>query len=132
MEQETKKIFRYKGKTIEELKNLDTREFARLIRAKERRFVLRNSQKIDEFINRAVKKINKNKSIKTHRRDLIFVPKMVGWKVHIYNGQKFIPVQVTGETLGHRFGELSPSRQRITHGKAGVGATKGSKHKSKK
>ena len=132
MEIETKKIFKYKGKEIEELKTIDTREFAKLVRARERRFILRNFQKIDDFINRSVKKIQKNKAIKTHRRDLVFVPQMIGWKIHIYNGQKFIPTEVKQEMLGHKFGELAPTRQRITHGKAGVGATKGSKHKSKK
>ena len=59
-------------------------------------------------------------------------PQMVGWKIGIYNGQKFVPVEVIGEMLGHKFGEFAPTRARIKHGKLGVGATKGSKHKSKK
>ena len=52
--------------------------------------------------------------------------------MQIYNGNTFVPVQITGEMLGHKFGEFSPTRKRINHGSAGVGSTKGSKHKSKK
>lgn len=127
-----KKQFLYRGKTIEELKKLDVREFAKYIKSGRKRFVLRQFQKIENFINRARVKISKNKPIRTHYRDLVIVPQMIGMKIYIYNGQKFIPSEITGEMLGHRFGELAPTRARIKHGKAGVGATKGSKSKSKK
>ena len=127
-----KKQFTYKGKTIEELKELNVREFAKLIKSRQRRTILRNFQEIENFINRSKIKIAKNKPIKTHQRDLIVTPEMIGWKIFIYNGNKFIPAEITGEMLGHVFGEFSPTRARIKHSKAGVGATKGSKHKSKK
>ncbi|MFH1608112.1 MAG: 30S ribosomal protein S19 [archaeon] len=128
----TKKQFTYKGKTVEELQKLDVREFAKLIKSRQRRMVMRNFQKVEDFINRSKVKLTKGKAIRTHRRDLIIVPEMVGWKIFIYNGQKFMPVEVTGDMLGHKFGEFAPTRARIKHSKAGVGATKGSKHKAKK
>lgn len=131
-EQFTKKQQTYRGKTIEELQKLDVREFAKLVRAHERRNIIRNFQKIEDFINRSREKLKKNKAIRTHARDLIVTPEMVGWKIFIYTGNKFVPVVVTIEMLGHKFGEFAPSRARIKHSKAGVGATKGSKHKSKK
>ncbi len=127
-----KKEFRFKGKTLEELKKLDVREFAKLVRARERRTILRNFQKIENFISRANKKLSKNKQIKTHIRDIIIVPQMVGMKISVYNGNTFIPLEITGEMMGHRLGEFSSTRNRIKHTKAGVGATKGSKAKSKK
>jgi len=127
-----KKEFTYKGKTVGELKTLDVREFARLTVSRQRRAILRNFQKIEDFINRSKVKLEKNKPIKTHHRDLIVVPEMVGWKIFIYNGNKFVPVEITREMLGHVFGEFAPTRTRTKHSKAGVGATKGSKHKSKK
>ncbi|MFH1431504.1 MAG: ribosomal protein S19 family protein [Nanoarchaeota archaeon] len=127
-----KKEFTYKGKTIEELKKLDVREFARLLKSKQRRNVLRNFQELEDFVNIAKEKLSKNKKIRTHKRDLVIVPQMTGMNIQIYNGNKFIPVEMTGEMLGHKFGEFSPTRARIKHSKAGVGATKGSKHKSKK
>ena len=127
-----KKQFAYKGKTIEELKSLDVREFAKLVRSRQRRTILRNFQKVEDFINRSKIKIERKKPIKTHQRDLVVVPEMVGWKIFIYNGNKFVPVEVTGEMLGHKFGEFAPTRARVKHGKTGVGATKGTKHKAKK
>lgn len=127
-----KKQFKYRGKTVEELKELNVREFAKYLKSRQRRFVLRRFQEIDKFIERADSKISKNKPVRTHQRDLIIVPKMIGMKISIYNGRNFIQVEVIGEMLGHKFGEFAPTRARIKHGKAGVGATKGSKSKSKK
>lgn len=127
-----KKQFSYKGKIIEELKEIDTREFAKLLPSRSRRSVLRNFQSIETFVIRAKEKLKKNKKIKTHQRDLIIVPQMVGMEIQIYNGKTFIPLSVTGEMLGHFLGEFSPTRNKVAHSKAGVGATKGSKHKAKK
>lgn len=132
-EEETrKKQFTFRGKTIEELKELDTREFAKYLKSRQRRFLLRQFQEIEDFISRAKTKMQKNKPIKTHNRDFLIVPNMVGMKISVYNGRSFVPVEVRGEMLGHKFGEFAPSRGRIKHGKAGVGATKGTKSKSKK
>jgi|TARA_Y100000310_G_scaffold167546_2_gene167354 small subunit ribosomal protein S19 len=127
-----KKQFNYRGKTVEELKELDVREFSKYLKSRQRRFVLRKFQEIEKFIKRAETKISKNKPIRTHQRDLVIVPKMIGMKLYIYNGKNFVMVEVIGEMLGHKFGEFAPTRARIKHGKAGVGATKGSRSKSKK
>ncbi|MFH1801337.1 MAG: ribosomal protein S19 family protein [archaeon] len=131
-EEFTKKQFTYRGKTIDELKTLNVREFSKLVKAKERRNILRDFQKIEDFVNRSKVKLEKNKTIKTHDRDLVIVPHMIGWKIYIHSGNKFAPIEITGEMLGHKLGEFAPTRARIKHSKAGVGATKGSKHKSKK
>ncbi len=128
----TKKQFTYKGKTIEELKSLSVREFANLIKSRNRRTILRNFQEVEDFVNHAREKISRGKKVRTHKRDLIIVPELVGMRIQIYNGNKFVPLEITGEMLGHKFGEFAPTRARIKHSKAGVGATKGSKHKSKK
>ena len=45
-----KKEFTYRGKTLEELKVLDVREFAKFLRAKQRRTVLRQFQEIENFV----------------------------------------------------------------------------------
>ncbi len=127
-----KKEFTYKGMSIEELKKLDVREFAKYLRSRQRRTALRQFQKIEDFINRAREKQKKDKKIRTHQRDLVVVPQMVGMKISIYNGKTFVPVEVTSEMLGHKFGEFAPTRNRVKHGSAGLGATKGTKSKSKK
>ncbi len=127
-----KKELLYKGKTLEELKALETREFAKYVPSRERRTILRQFRKIEDFVSRSNKKVSKKTAIRTHQRDLVVVPKMLGMKIHIHNGKSFIPMEVTMEMLGHRFGEFAPTRVRVKHGSAGVGSTKGTKSKSKK
>lgn len=127
-----KKQFTYRGKTIEELNKLSIREFAQYLPSRERRYVLRNFNKIEKFMNRVREKKKKGKDIKTHYRDIVVVPEMVGLTISIYNGKSFLPIQITEEMLGHRLGEFSQTRAKVKHTKAGVGATKGSMHKSKK
>ena len=128
-----KKEFHFRGKTLEELQTLDVREFASLLKARPRRTILREFQEIEDFVKRARKKLEKGKnSIRTHKRHLVIVPQLVGMKLQIYNGNQFIPLEVTGDMLGHKFGEFAPTRAIIKHTKSGVGATKGTEHKSKK
>ena len=127
-----RKEFTYRGKTLEELKKLDVREFSKYIKSGPRRSVLRQFQQIEDFISRAKVKINKNKPVRTHERSLVIVPEMVGMKVNIHDGKNFAPVNITGEMLGHRLGEFAMTRGRVKHSKAGIGATKGSKFKAKK
>ena len=128
----SKKQFTFRGKSIEELKDLDIRESAKYLKSSSKRAVLRQFHEIEKFINRAKEKIRKNKPVKTHQRDLVVVPRMIGMKIYVYNGKTFMPVEVIGEMLGHRLGEFAPTRAKIKHGSAGVGATKGTKFKSKK
>ena len=132
-EEETKKKqITFRGKTIDELKQLDVREFAKFLASRQRKYVLRHFDEIEDFVTRAKKKMAKSRPIKTHLRDLAIVPGMVGMKLHIHNGRGFLPIEVTGEMLGHKFGEFAPTRAKTKHGKAGMGATKGSKAKAKK
>jgi small subunit ribosomal protein S19 len=121
-----KKDFTYRGKTMEQLKLLDIREFARLLKSNEKRTILRQHNEIQKFIMRCQKKIVRNKLIRTHNRDLVIVPKMVGLKINVHNGKTFFPIDITEEMLGHRLGEFAVTRSKVKHGAAGVGATKSS------
>jgi len=127
-----KKELTYRGKTIDELKQLDIREFANLLKSNEKRTALRQSDELQKFIIRCNKKIQKNKTIKTHKRYLVIVPKMVGLKIGVYNGKEFAPVEVNIEMLGHRLGEFSVTRTKVKHGSAGIGATRSSASRSVK
>ncbi len=127
-----KKEFTYRGMTLEELKKLDVREFAKYLRSRQRRTVLRQFQKIEDFVNRAKEKQKRDKRIRTHQRDLIVVPQMIGMKISVYNGNNFVPIEITRDMLGHKFGEFSLTRSKVKHSSAGVGATKGTRAKSKK
>ena len=50
------------------------------------------------------------KVIKTWSRRSTVVPEMVGHTVAVHNGKKFIPVYVTENMVGHKFGEFAPTR----------------------
>lgn len=132
MEEYTKKQFTFQGKTVEELKTLDVREFSKFLRSRERRTVLRNFQEVEDFVNLAKEKVTKNKPIRTHSRHIVIVPGLIGIKIQVYNGKSFVPILITEDMLGHRLGELAPTRPKIKHGSAGIGGTKGTKAKAKK
>ena len=121
-----KKEFTYRGKTIEELKQMNLREFARLLKANERRTVLRQTDELERFLSKAGKKIEKKKPVRTHLRHLIVVPRMIDMSINVYNGKEFVPVKIMAEMLGHRFGEFSVTRLKVKHGAAGIGATRSS------
>jgi small subunit ribosomal protein S19 len=127
-----KKDFNYKGKSIEELRQLDIREFAKLLKSNEKRTVLRQSDELQKFIIRCNDKIKKNKQIKTHYRHLVIVPHMIGMKIGVYNGKTFFTVEIENEMLGHRLGEFSVTRNKVKHGSAGVGATRSSSSRAVK
>ena len=132
-----KKEFKYRGKTLEELKQLDIREFAKYLTARERRSVLRHFDVIERFVQRCQKKQAKGALIKTHLRDIIIVPQMVGMMIQVYNGRQYVPVRIVGEItadrlrivgemIGHRLGEFSVTRGAVKHGAPGIGATRSS------
>ncbi len=53
---------------------------------------------------------NSNKPIKTWSRRSTILPQFVGLTFNVYNGQKFIPVSVSEEMVGHKLGEFAPTR----------------------
>ena len=121
-----KKEFTYRGKTLDELKEMDIREFAKLLKSNERRTVLRQSDEIQRFVLRSDKKIAMKKQIRSHSRYLIIVPAMVGMTIGVHNGKEFSKVNIIGEMLGHRLGEFAVTRNKVKHGAAGIGATRSS------
>lgn len=122
---------KYRGLALEELKAFDVRESAKYMPSRSRRAVLRNFDVIEKFIKTCERKISKNKKIKTHMRDIVIVPRMVGMSISVHNGKEFKEVPVSIEMIGHRLGEFSQTRARVAHSSAGLGATKGSRAKKK-
>ena len=120
------KEFRYKGKTLEELKEMEVREFAKLTPSRTRRSLLRQSQIIEIFIKRCKKKQAKGKALKTQSRELVIVPHFLNWTILVHNGKEFVPVRIRPEMLGRRLGEFSLTRASIKHSAPGIGATRGS------
>ena len=63
-----------------------------------------------------IKKVEKQKNetvkkpIKTWSRKSTIIPDFVGVSFLIYNGKKFIPITISEDMVGHKFGEFSPTR----------------------
>ena len=127
-----KKEFSYRGQSLEELRKLDIREFGALLKSNEKRTALRQYDELHKFLINCNNKLSKGKQIRTHLRHLIIVPKMVGMRINVYSGKQFFPVDIIPEMLGHRLGEFSPTRTKVKHGSAGVGATRSSASRSVK
>lgn len=64
----------------------------------------------------AVREAGRNEVIKIWSRRSLIMPQFVGLTFGVYNGQKFIPVLVTEEMIGHKFGEFAPTRNYYGHG----------------
>lgn len=118
------------GKTEEDVKKMDLKDFARLIPSRNRKALLKSSQIPRHEI--LMKKIRKFKSggtkkpIKTHCRDVIVIPEMLGLQIHVYAGKEFVPVPVELDMLGHYLGEFTMTRRRVAHSAPGIGATRSS------
>ncbi|MEM4230665.1 MAG: 30S ribosomal protein S19 [Candidatus Pacearchaeota archaeon] len=116
----------YKGKTIEELKKMDIREFAKYVDARTRRSILRQYDVIEKFLKKCKELKEKRKPIRTHVREMVIVPEMIGLTIHVHNGKNFVPVNIELEMIGHRLGEFSITRTKVQHGAPGIGATRSS------
>ncbi len=129
------KQFTYRGKTLEELQKMSIKEFADLVPSRQRRSLLRGNNDAQKAL---MKKVDKavikeyKKQIKTHVRNIVIIPKMVGLLVKVHNGKEFKEVLITEEMVGHFLGEFSVTRQSIKHSAPGIGATKSSAHQSVK
>jgi small subunit ribosomal protein S19 len=126
--------FTFKGYTIEELQTMPMDEFIKIIPSRQRRSLLRGlpnrQKKFLEKLRRARRALKKGKKIviRTHNRDSIITPEMIGVSVAVHNGLEFIEFTITPEHVGHYLGEFAPTRKKVIHGNPGLGATKSSQY----
>ncbi len=74
---------------------------------------------IDEKLLMKVQKMNKSgekKVVKTWSRASTISPEFVGHTIAVHNGNKFIPVYITENMVGHKLGEFAPTRLFRSHG----------------
>ncbi|HII06366.1 MAG TPA: 30S ribosomal protein S19 [Methanotrichaceae archaeon] len=119
-----KEEFTYRGLNVEELNKLNTDELMALLPARQRRRMKRGLTKDHR---RLLSKVKDRDVVRTHLRDMIVLPEMVGKTIEIYNGKTFNKVDIMPEMIGHYLGEYSQTRGRVSHGSAGVGATRSSR-----
>ncbi len=118
-----KKEFTYRGKKIEELKEMGLSKFMELLPSKERRKIKRGFTEQEKIL---LNNLKSKDSVKTHCRDLVIIPEMVGKVISIFNGKTFEVLRVEPDMLGHRLGEFSITRKKLAHSAPGIGATKSS------
>lgn len=127
------KKFSYRGKTFEELVAMNLEDFSELLPARQRRCLKRGLPKQHRKLLENIRaNKGKDKFIRTHARDMIILPEMVGSKIGIYNGKEFKPVVIEEEMISHCLGEFSMTRQKVKHSSPGLGATRSSKFTAQK
>ena len=74
---------------------------------------------VDGYLLKKAAKVRdggRNEVIKTWSRRSTIMPQFVGLTFGVYNGQKFIPVNVSEDMVGQKLGEYSPTRTYYGHG----------------
>lgn len=118
------KEFRFRGYTLEELQKMSLEQLAELLPARERRKIKRGFTEQEE---KFLRKLRKKGTARTHCRDMIVLPEMVGKVIFVHNGKEFVRIEVKPEMIGHRLGEFAHTRRFEKHSGPGVGATRSSK-----
>ena len=117
------KKFTYRGKELDALQKLSLNEFAELLPARERRSLQRGLTHTEKKL---LAKIATGKTrVKTHGREMIIVPSMVGKQIAVHKGNGYTDIFIEPEMLGLRLGDLAPTRKRGKHSAPGIGATRG-------
>ena len=119
----------YKGKSLEELQKMELKDLIKLLPARARRTLNRGLTDPQKKLMEKIKKFkeqNKTKPIKTHCRNMIVLPEMVGLTLRIHGGKDFTTVVITEKMIGRYLGEFSLTRKIVSHSAPGVGATRSS------
>ena len=123
------KEFQYRGKSIEELSSMSTESLLELLPSRARRSLNRGvseeKRKILEDA-RAIKEGRLQGQIKTHARDMIVLPSMVGLTIGVHNGKEFVPLEVKAEMIGRYLGEFVITNKKVVHGTPGIGSSRSS------
>ena len=118
--------FTYRGYKIDELKAMGISELLPLMPARPRRKIVRGFSRGEETLLAKVR--DGDEKIRTHLREMIVMPEMIGKTIEIYTGKEFVKVEFQPESVFHYLGEFALTRRRVAHGSAGIGATRGSKY----
>jgi len=130
-EQKKKRTFRkysYRGIDLDKLLDMSNQDLMELFRARARRKFSRGIKRAPITLLKKLRKAKretaygeKPEAVKTHLRNMIIVPEMIGSVVAVYNGKQFINVEIKPDMIGHYLAEFSITYKPIRHGKAGKG-----------
>ena len=111
---------------MDELKEMSLEEFKMLLSARMRRSINRGlTDQQQKFLDHLQKTEG---VIKTHNRDMIVLPEMVGRTIRVHDGKDYQQITIIAEMLGHYLGEFALTRKSVRHTGPGVGATRSSKY----
>ena len=126
------KKFTYRGFALDQLQGMSMDEFINLLPSRQRRSLHRGltpeQRMLLEKIRKTKEAIRKgsNMTIKTHIRDMIILPEMVGLTILVHNGKEFVSVQIKPDMIGHYLGEFAITNRPVKHGTPGIGASRSS------
>lgn len=124
--------FAYRGYSLDQLQGMSMDEFINLLPARQRRSLhrgLKSEQRILlEKLRKAREDLRKggDAAVRTHVRNMIILPEMVGIKIFIHNGKEFVQVEMRPEMIGHYLGEFAITNKPVKHGTPGIGASRSS------
>lgn len=126
------KEFTYRGYTTDQLQSMSMDEFIQLLPSRQRRSLLRGltleQRKLLENVMKAKEAMREGRKVvvKTHARDMIILPQMIGLTILVHNGKEFVPVEIIPEMIGHYLGEFAITNKPVKHGTPGIGASRSS------
>jgi len=126
------KEFMYRGHSLEQLQAMSMDEFIRLLPSRQRRSLVRGLTQEQRILLESIRKVKESTRqggkavVKTHARDMVILPEMVGVTLLVHNGKDFAAVEVTPEMIGHYLGELAITNKPVKHGTPGIGASRSS------
>ncbi|MFA5142401.1 MAG: 30S ribosomal protein S19 [Candidatus Woesearchaeota archaeon] len=119
-----KKEFKYYGKSEAEVMKMSIKEFADISPSRVRRVLNRG---FTEYQKALLEKVRGGKrTIRTHCRDMIIIPELIGKTINVHSGKEFVPVIILPEMIGHYLGEFVMTRRKVAHNAPGIGATRSS------
>jgi small subunit ribosomal protein S19 len=124
--------FIYRGYTFEQLQSMSMDEFINLLPSRQRRSLHRGltpeQRTLLEKTRKAKDAMRKgsNMIVKTHVRNMIILPEMVGLTILVHNGKEFVSVEIKPEMIGHYLGEFAITNRPVKHGTPGIGASRSS------
>lgn len=118
--------FTYRGFRLEDLRQMGMSELVPVMPSRVRRKITRGLTKGEENLLSRFR--TGDAKIRTHLRDMVIMPEMIGKEVEIYNGKEYLKVEIQPEAVFHYLGEFALTRRKVTHGSAGIGATRSSKY----
>jgi len=125
------KKFRYRGVPLEELMAMPLEKFMELLPARARRSLKKDFTPEQRVLLNKLRRYPK-KEIRTHVRDMIILPEMVGRRIAVHNGKEFVSIRINPLMIGHYLGEFAITNVPVKHSGIGKGGTRSTKFLSKK